>query len=543
MDNQPRARDWLQMLRHRDARVIKCFIGIYGDDQAMLEEQSRRYRQLLERFGRVFGPQRRVALVRAPGRVNLVGMHVDHRGGHVNPIATGDVIMAVERRDDDRVVLHNLDERFEACNFTIGELLPPRPIEDAAAWEFWTAEQARERARVGCVGHWSDYVKSSLIYLQTRLMDRRLCGFNGIVSGNVPQAAGLASSSAVVVSAAEACLLLNDLHFAPRELVEYCAAAEWYVGTRGGAGDHSAIKLARRGNMAHIGFYPLQVELVPFPPDYCVVICHTGVTAHKAAGARDTFNQRVAAYEIGMLLIRERFRDLAPRLVHLRDLSADHLGVDDAFIYEMLLTLPEHITRAGLARALPDQTERLFRLYGTHGEPAEGYAVRAVCLFGLAECQRSRLAAGRLKAGDVVGFGDLMNLSHEGDRLSRLVGGRRAPHTPVVGDAHLLQLIADRRSRESARLRSSTIWRQPGAYGTGCLEGDELVDIAQGVDGVVGARLVGAGLGGVVAVLVQRNQARALQDAVVRHFYAPRTVAPVVQVCTPLEGAGSVTLA
>jgi N-acetylgalactosamine kinase len=541
--DQPRASDWLQLLRHRDPRLVECFVGIYGDDEVTLEMQRRRYRQLLERFGDVFGPQCRVALVRAPGRVNLVGMHVDHRGGHVNPIAAGDVIMAVERRNDDRVVVHNLDEQFEACSFTVGEHMPPQPVADAAAWERWTADQTRERARIGHAGQWSDYVKSPLIYLQTRMMDRPLRGFNGVMSGNVPQAAGLASSSAVVVGAAEACTFLNDLHFAPHEFVEHCAAAEWYVGTRGGAGDHSAIKLSRRGSMAHIGFFPLRVELVPFPTDYRVVICHTGVTAHKAAGARDTFNQRVAAYEIGMLLIRERFPDLAPLLPHLRDLDADHLGVDETFIYDVLLTLPERITRAGLARALPGHVERLHRLYGTHSEPAEGYAVRAVCLFGAAECQRSRLAAERLKTGDVVGFGELMNLSHEGDRLSRMVGGRRTSHAPAADDAYLHQLIADRRSQDATRLRSSTVFRQPGGYATGCLEGDELVDIGQGVEGVVGARLVGAGLGGVVAMLVHQVQERALEDAVAREFYLPRYMAPVVQVCTPLEGAGVVTLA
>jgi galactokinase len=269
-----------------------------------------------------------------------------------------------------------------------------------------------------------------------------------------------------------------------------------------------------------------------------VVICNTGVAAHKAAGARDAFNQRVAAYEIGMLLIKERFPELAPRLTHLRDLNADYLAIDDAVIYEVLLALPERITRDGLAAALPQQAARLHQLCGTHADPPDGYAVRAVCLFGVAECHRSRLAAERLKTGDVAGFGELMNLSHEGDRLSHLEGGQRVYHSGAIADAQLRQLLIDRRSHDRARVKASAICRQPGGYMVSCHEGDEMVDIARQVEGVVGARLVGAGFGGVVAVLVAQEQASALMDALRQLYYLPRRMPPALQVCIPLEGSG-----
>jgi N-acetylgalactosamine kinase len=530
-----KAGDWLKLLSAPDADVRNRFARIYGEDADSLEEWIGWYRNVVRRFCELHGENREVIVVRAPGRINLIGMHIDHRGGHVNPIASREVIMVVEGREDDRVVLHNTDERFEPCSFTIGEELPTEQIDD---WEGWTRERAQERARAGTAGHWSNYVKAPLVYLQDRLKGQRLRGMNAIVSGNIPQAAGLSSSSALVVCAAEASLHLNGLEFSPKDFVEFCGIAEWYVGTRGGAGDHAAIKFSRQGFLSHVGFFPLEVELVPFPKDCRVVICNTGVMVQKAAGARDIFNQRVAAYDIGLLLIKKQFPHFAPRLQHLRDLNAANLDVDEAAIYEVLLSLPQTVTRRELAEALPDQRNRLHQLYGTHAHPAGGYLVRQVCLYGLAECQRSKMAVEKLKAGDVKGFGELMNLSHEGDRVTRIVGGKRVPKIYTLPDDRLRELIADLRSGDPARINAACLYRQPGGYLVSCPEGDELVDIARGVEGVLGARLVGAGLGGCVAVLVRCDQVEELVRTVKARYYEPRRLAPAIEVCTPIEGSG-----
>jgi len=530
-----KAGDWLKLLSDPDIEVRDRFARIYGEDTGSLKERIGWYRDAICRLCELYGQDREVIVVRAPGRINLVGMHVDHRGGHINSIASREMIMVVESREDDQVILHNTDMRFDPARFTISEELPAEQISD---WEGWTREQTKERARAGKAGHWSNYVKAPLVCLQNREKARRLRGMNALVSGNIPQAAGLASSSALVVCATEACLYLNELDLSPREFVEFCSIAEWYVGTRGGAGDHAAIKFSRQGFLSHIGFFPLQVELVPFPKDYQVVICHTGVLAQKAAGARDIFNQRVAAYEIGLMLIKERFPHLAPRLQHLRDLNATNLGVDEAAIYKLLLSLPQTITRSELAEALPNQRDRLQRLYGTHADPPGGYLVRQVCLYGLAECQRSQMAVDKLKAGDIEGFGELMNLSHEGDRVTCLADGKRVPRTYSLPDEELQRLIADLSSDDPSKIEAARLYRQPGGYLASCPEGDELVDIALGIEGVVGARLVGAGLGGCVAILVRRNRVEELVRTVKAKYYEPGGLAPAIEVCVPIEGSG-----
>ena len=58
----------------------------------------------------------------------------------------------------------------------------------------------------------------------------------------------------------------NNFELASRQFIDLCGEGEWFVGTRGGSGDHAAIKLSRRGAIAHAKFYPFDVESsVPFP--------------------------------------------------------------------------------------------------------------------------------------------------------------------------------------------------------------------------------------------------------------------------------------
>ena len=68
------------------------------------------------------------------------------------------------------------------------------------------------------------------------------------VNGNIPMAAGLSSSSALVVASMEAITAVNGLHPAPAELVTWCGQAEWFVGSHGGSADHAAIRLGRAGS-------------------------------------------------------------------------------------------------------------------------------------------------------------------------------------------------------------------------------------------------------------------------------------------------------
>ena len=66
---------------------------------------------------------------------------------------------------------------------------------------------------------------------------------------------------------------------------------------------------------------------------------------------------------------------------------------------------------------------------------------------------------------------------------------------------------------------------------------DVPVDCARAVDGVLGAGLVGAGLGGCVSVLVRADRVDELTETLRAGYFAPRRVEPFIEVCAPVAGA------
>ncbi|GAG52087.1 unnamed protein product, partial [marine sediment metagenome] len=152
---------------------------------------------------------------------------------------------------------------------------------------------------------------------------------------------------------------------------------------------------------------------------------------------------------------------------------------------------------------------------------------------------RSERVVRLLRAGDVAGFGELVTLSHDGDRVTRRApDGGRAPLPKPLPDAKLDRLAADVESGNGERRERARLWRQPGGYDVSCPEMDEMVDIALDVPGTLGAGLVGAGLGGCIVVLTRMENAPAVIAAMEERYYRPRGLPPTAQVCHALGGAG-----
>ena len=537
-----RVEDWIRLLHEPDGQFEMIIRHICGESPEFIDYQKRWYRRILETFGALYGKDAEVIIARAPARVNLIGMHIDHRGGHVNPIAAKEMVVVAQPRDDDYVLLHDIEsDKFLPRRFRISDELPQRKVED---WLSFTEEKSEEIKRKGQAGDWSNYVKASACYLQELNRDydgsyiKRLRGMNALTAGNIPIASGMGSSSALVVASAEALTAINNLQFTDDEFVEACGTAEWFVGTRGGFGDHAAIKLSRRGHISNIGFFPLTIDFAPFLDGYRVAVCSTLKEAKKAAGAKSIFNERVATYEIGLMMLKQKFPLIRERVQYFRDLNPENLGKDEAWLYEMLKSLPIRIQRKQLLNQLKDDTDALTELFRTHDEPTEGYRVRGVCLFGLAECARAKVATSFLEKGDMEAFGELITISHEGDRVTRIVDGERIYREEEITDEYLDRLIFHLRSDNPSKRESARLYRQPGGYAVSCEELDELVDITKGVDGVLGAGRVGAGLGGCISVLIDKNKTDELVNAVTAEYYKPRGLPAAVEVCFPVDGSG-----
>ncbi len=500
------------------------------------------YRLVLRRSAEVFGEETEGLLVRAPARVNLMGMHIDHRGGAINPIALMETLVFVSPREDDQVVLENADESYPRRSFSISKELPKARVLD---WEAWTREQYATRAAKGEAGDWSDYVRAALLYYQNRhkgptgQAQIAVPGMNMLFGSIVPAAAGLSSSSAMVVASFIAALALTGERedVEPEELIDWCGDAEWYVGTRGGKGDHASILCGRPAGVLHLQFFPTRIQSYPLPKGYAIVMANSRVEAKKSAGARDFFNQRIAGYVIGEHLLKKLDPGTYGKAQNLAGCTPRRGGYPDGHLFEILKQVPEKLTRSEALELLPEAQEALERIFDSHAEPEEGYEVRQILLFGLAEVERSDRGAEVLANGDVKAFGELMNLSHEGDRVVR--------HTITENGKVDRKTATDHRVSEDQLdgwlKESQPLWRIPGGYDACVEETDLLVDLALSVEGVVGARLIGAGRGGCVGVLCRQESVEGVLARLRKEYYQPRKLPEdSVFVASPCQGAGLV---
>ena len=519
---------WLRFIDSDAATPL--FEKIYGVGHPCIEAKKQLLRNLLKNYRDKFGDEA-VLVSRAPGRVNLLGRHIDHQGGKVNMMALHHdfYLVAGGSKNDDQIVLHNADSaRFPEAHFRISAVALP---EDTNWHEFINGAFVRNRISKKA-GRWDNYFEAVAARWAKQFTPPCLQGMKIVAGGDIPIAAGLSSSSAIVVAFAEAVTALNDLNLNAEKMVELCGEAEWYVGTRGGAGDHAAMKFSRMGQIVQMGFFPLQVcDQVDFPENTCVLICNSHIKAQKTLGAREIFNHRVACYHLGLEAIRMQFPAYAPLLQHLRDLVPEKLGIDKREILKIIATLPVMVQRDELSSLLP---ETVYHKYLQTHTLAEAYPLRDVVLYGIAECERSECLTKRLREGRIAEVGRLVDISHDGDRVVRFDSEMKPqPFILSYTDDLIAQLLAD------ADRSKNTLFRLlPGSYRCSMAEIDCMVDIARQVPGVLGAQIIGAGLGGCILVLAQKEAAATLRRDLTDKYYEPHKLNPSIIVCTPVAGSG-----
>ncbi|MCU0915167.1 MAG: hypothetical protein MUC88_11465 [Planctomycetes bacterium] len=533
-------RDWHRAVEMTDSVFNRTLRALCAGRESLHAEAARMCTEALAAFSGIHGLEREVLLVRSAGRVNVLGTHIDHRGGSVNPVAIRHMWLVAAPRDDDLVTARNVQaDRFPEESFRIRECLPwGQKIGDWGAW--CLAEFQKRRGDPSIT--WSNYVRAAVLYLQhlfTRMdgtPEVPIRGMDLTFFGNIPPAVGLSSSSAVVVATADAVVRLNGLPVTRDDLVTHCGYAERYVGTHGGCSDHAAIIFGRRDAITHITAFPLTVDGGTLPEGYRLVLANSLVAAEKREAARNIFNSRIAAYEIGLLLIRQNFPEYAGKLEHLRDVNPDRLGVVESRIYQILRTLPVSARRSEILRLLPERAKEIHRIFQTHDESVDGYPIRQICLYGIAECLRADMVPGCLKAGDMKRFGELMNISHDGDRVTRCIADHRIPIDNSCSDRRIDALIRDLESGDPEQVEKARLWRQPGGYGVSVPEVDKLVDIALATPGVLGAGLVGAGMGGCIVAVVDATQVGSLLENLAEQYYKARGGPVAAEEVTPVGG-------
>ncbi|KAF9579855.1 galactokinase, partial [Lunasporangiospora selenospora] len=249
-----------------------------------------RWADLLAQFECLYG-RRPDYIARSPGRVNLIGEHIDYAGFGVLPMAIeDDCLIAVATTDAPQaeVRLSNLNPKYESAIFH-PNLKGHQPVID-----------------INPENHvWSNYFAAGYRGLIEELKIESPNGMLCLMSGAVPTGAGLSSSSALVCCAVNATVKAQEMKLkaagkpmpSAHELAVISIRSERYVGTMGGGMDQACSILSKPKSALFIEFHPvLKVTPVTFPstrPSIAFVIANTLVTSDKAVTAPVRYNLRV----------------------------------------------------------------------------------------------------------------------------------------------------------------------------------------------------------------------------------------------------------
>jgi N-acetylgalactosamine kinase len=361
------------------------------DPQAAATRDDERSARLAAAFAELFGRPPR-ALVRAPGRVNLLGEHTDYNGLPVLPMAIDrNVMIALAPRRDRSVRLANVDRHFATRSFELSA--------DIAA---------------SAAGDWSNYSKAAAQGVVRHCGTLRH-GAELLVEGNIPSGAGLSSSSALVVATALALLAANAVEVPYATLAELLPIAERYVGTFSGGMDQATSLLASAGHALRIDFFPLRVRTVPLPPGHSILVCHSLVQAEKSGAAKHGYNLRVVECRLACRVLERTLGAGVPRgLRTLGDLATLFPGrplLD--FLSSLSTVLPERpLHLAEIAAAIGTRPERLRGACEIDTSLGDDFALIRRVRHVLSEAERVGRAENALRTGNASEFGRLMDASH-----------------------------------------------------------------------------------------------------------------------------------
>jgi galactokinase len=233
-------------------------------------------------------------LVRSPGRVNLIGEHVDYNDGFVLPAAIDKhILFGVGLREDRLCRLHAVD--FDA-DFEF-DLRQDEPIDHP----------------------WANYLIG--VTAQLRRAGYLLKGFDCVFGGDIPIGAGLSSSAALECGIAFTLNHLLGLGIDKMELIRLAQKAEHeFAGVKCGIMDQFTNMFGREGRVVRLDCRSMDYRYFPFDMrDYQIVLCDTRVS-HSLAGSE--YNTRRSECAGGVSLLQKHY----PKIESLRDVTLQQLN-------------------------------------------------------------------------------------------------------------------------------------------------------------------------------------------------------------------------
>lgn len=237
-------------------------------------------KQFQSEFKKIFIKPKEAQIFFAPGRINIIGEHIDYNGGSVMPFAIHlGTYVAVAKRDDDII-------NFASINY------PEKVSINILDLKFSNFHA------------WANYPKA-LISTLSKYGFEINCGFDVLYYGDLPSQAGLSSSASIELATA---VLLNDLfdfNISMLDLVKYSQIAENnYMGLNCGIMDQFAIGMSKKDNAILLNTKTLEFEYIPLIlGDYIFVITNSN-KQRKLVDSK--YNERLAECKTALSLLQKK---------------------------------------------------------------------------------------------------------------------------------------------------------------------------------------------------------------------------------------------
>lgn len=393
----------------------------------------------------------------APGRVNLIGEHIDYCGYSVLPMAIEqNILAAVSVTSSGTIQLANTNPQYQDFKQSCSEDI--------------TIDRDNPK--------WFYYFLCGVKGIQEKFGISRLAGMSCVIDGTIPPSSGLSSSSALVCCSGLVTMQANQKSLSKVSLAEICAKCEQYIGTEGGGMDQSISFLAEEGTAKLIEFQPLRATDVKLPEGAVFVISNCCKEMNKAASSH--YNIRVVECRIATKMLAQA-RGLDPsRLLKLAQVQTEL----KASLEEMLNLVDEVL----------------------HPEP---YSREEIC--NVLCITSEQLSTDLLSANtqNETHFKLHQRAKHVYSEALRVM---KFKHVCDSEPAEAIQLLGELMNQSHASCRD--------LYECSCAELDQLVDICLN-SGAVGSRLTGAGWGGCAVSMVPIEKVESFLQAVREAYFLP----------------------
>ncbi|XVF28183.1 hypothetical protein REPUB_Repub15cG0006900 [Reevesia pubescens] len=262
---------------------------VYGEG-SQLEEAQLRFDNLKSKFLEIFGHLPDV-FARSPGRVNLIGEHIDYEGYSVLPMAIRqDTIVAIRKHDEGEaeklLKIANVNDKYTICTY------PADPNQEIDLknhkWGHYFI--------CGYKGYY-EYAKSKGVDVGVPV------GLDILIDGTVPTGSGLSSSAAFVCSSTIAIMAAFGVNFPKKELAQVICDCERHIGTQSGGMDQAISVMAKNGFAELIDFNPIRATDVKLPVGGTFVIAHSLAESQKAVTAATNYNNRVVECRLAAIML------------------------------------------------------------------------------------------------------------------------------------------------------------------------------------------------------------------------------------------------